>query len=41
MTLEKKQLHSKWEAQGDNEIKIMYGSMDLNAYTFVPIREGF
>lgn len=32
---------SKWEAQGDNEIKIMYGSMDLNAYTFVPIREGF
>lgn len=32
---------SKWEAQGDNEIKIMYGSMDLNAYAFVPIREGF
>lgn len=32
---------SKWEAQGDNEIKIMYGSIDLNAYTFVPIREEF
>ncbi len=32
---------SKWEAQGDNEIKIMYGSMDLNAYAFVPIREAF
>ena len=31
---------SKWEAQGDNEIKIMYGSIDLNAYTYVPIREG-
>ena len=32
---------SKWEAQGDNEIKIMYGSMNLNAYAFVPIREAF
>ena len=32
---------SKWEAQGDNEIKIMYGSIDLNAYTYVPIREEF
>lgn len=30
---------SKWEAQSDNEIKIMYGSMDLNAYTYIHVRD--
>ncbi|MCM1339181.1 MAG: hypothetical protein NC191_05880 [Muribaculaceae bacterium] len=29
----------KWIAEGDDKIKLIFGSMDLNAYTFVEISE--
>ena len=30
---------AKWIPEGDNKIKLIFGSMDLNAYTFINIKE--
>ena len=29
----------KWEPVNDNEIKVMYGSLDMNAYAIIEIKE--
>ena len=31
----------KWEAVNDNQIKVMYGSLDLNAYAIIEINENY
>lgn len=32
-------LFARWFPEGDSKIKIIYGSLDFNAYTFVKIKE--
>ncbi|MBO5385956.1 hypothetical protein J6A64_06545 [bacterium] len=32
-------LFARWFPEGENKIKIIYGSLDFNAYTFVQIKE--